>query len=208
MKNWPIVIGLALMIAVSHGHGIAQEPSTTEPRWIAGDMWTYSVAQEPGKPAKLVTIIVVDASDVGYTIRTINPDGHYEISSVARSEFLTQGGFGGPPLQWPMAVGQHWSGSYSCNPPTCSASTLAKIEYTVEAFELVSVPAGALPAFRLTEHMCFDQPSGSPLCGNMRIWFAPKAKTIVKVEIGAEKAIWGASAGTVLLSLVSYAVAP
>src|SRR2546428_11424671 len=147
MKNWPmVVLGLALMIAGSHARGLAQEPSMTEPTFVSGDMWTYGVVQEPGKPPKIVTNIVVEASDTGYTIRTINPDGHYAISSVARSDFLPQEGFAfnGPPPQWPLTVGQHWSGSSLCNPPTCSPSALLKFESTVEAFELVSVPAGAL----------------------------------------------------------------
>ena len=209
MKNWLLVIGLALMMAGSHARGLAQEPSMTEPTWIAGDMWTYSVVHEPGKPAKLVTNLVVDASATSYTIRTINPDGHYVISSIARSDLLQPEGFAftGPPPQWPLTVGQHWTGSSVCNPPTCTPSALLKSEVTVEAFELVNVPAGALTAFRLTVRMCADQP-GSSQCGNMRMWFAPKPKTIAKWEIGSEKAIWGNWAGTVLLSLVSYAVAP
>ena len=137
--------------------GIAQEPIGLEPTWAPGDMWTYT-SQEPGKPSKIVTIIVVNVSGAGYTLRTINPDGGYELSSVPRATMPFHRGlaFSSPPPQWPLTVGQHWSGSYSCNPPECSPSAQLKFEGTVDVFEMINVPAGSFPAFRTTIQVCLD----------------------------------------------------
>jgi hypothetical protein len=128
MKRWPIVfVGLALICASQARVG-AQEPRMTEPTWSVGDMWTY-VAEASGK-REIVTIIVVAVRDKDYTIRTIQADGHYVVSSSPRESTLV-GNLGGVgEISWPLSVGQHWSGYDS--------STHLKIAATVDAFELVT----------------------------------------------------------------------
>jgi hypothetical protein len=195
MKVWPIVfVGLALICASQMWVG-AQEPRMTEPTWSVGDMWTYA-AEASGK-REIVTIIVLAVRDKDYTIRTIQADGHYGVSSSPR-ESTPVGNLGGVgEISWPLSVGQHWSGYDS--------STHAKIEATVDAFELVVVPAGTLGAFRIAVRICADAPQGA--CGSMRFWIAPQAKSLVKLEFGREPAIPENARGATFI-LVAYAVAP
>jgi hypothetical protein len=166
-----------------------------EPSWSVGDMWTY-VAEASGK-REIVTIIVLAVRDKDYTIRTIQADGHYEVSSSPR-ESTPVGNLGGVgEISWPLSVGQHWSGYDS--------STHLKIEATVDAFELVTIPAGTLGAFHIAVRACADVPQGA--CGSMRFWIAPQAKSLVKLEFGREPAIPENARGATFI-LVAYAVAP
>ncbi len=195
MKGWPIVfVALALFCIGQMGVG-AQEPRMAEPAWSVGDMWTY--ANEVSGKREIVTIMVVAVRDKDYTIRTIQADGHYELSSAPR-ENTPVGNLGGVgEISWPLSVGQHWSGYDS--------STHLKIEATVDAFELVVVPAGTIGAFRIALRACADAPQGA--CGSVRLWVAPQVKSLVKLEFGREPAIPEKARGATL-TLVAYAVAP
>lgn len=199
MKGWPFLfIGLALICAGQIRVG-AQEPLMAEPAWSVGDMWTYAgtYAGELSGKREIVTMVVVAVRDKDYTIRTIQADGHYELSSAPRKSIVV-GNLGGVgDISWPLSVGQHWSGYDS--------SSHLKIEATVEAFELVVVPAGTLGAFRIAVRFCADAPQGA--CGSMRSWIAPQVKSFVKLEFGREPAITEKARGATLI-LVAYAVAP
>src|SRR3989442_1980854 len=198
MKRWPsIAIGLAIVLAASVC-GIAQEPSMPAPQWSVGDMWTYAI-QVPDQPRQIVTTVVIGARDNDYTIRTIQSDGKYAVSSIPRGNMAISNV---ETLTWPLSVGQRWSGSYlekSTNPPTP-----IKQEGTVDAYELLTVPAGTFGAFRVVIRSCGDAPQGA--CGNMRLWVASQVKVAVKFEIDREQ-IWRALRGFTML-LVAYAVAP
>jgi hypothetical protein len=192
-----VVMGLAFVLAGSV-RGVAQEPRMTEPKWSVGDMWTYS-AQVLGQQTKIHTMIVLGVRDADYSIRTIQPDGRYEISSMPRGS-TTFGNVG--TLSWPLTVGQHWSGSYlekSTNPPT-----LIRQEITVDVYELLPVPAGTFGAFRLLLRFCPEVPQGE--CASIRAWLAPEVKTLIKMEFGPEE-LWAAARGSTV-NLVAYAVAP
>lgn len=196
MKTSPIVIGLALVLA-GQAQGVAQEPRMPEPTWAVGDMWTYAT-EVPGKPRQIMTVIVIGISENDYTIRTIQPDGRYEVDSTPRGHTAV----GDVGIGWPLSVGQRWSMSEldrSTNPPTPT-----RAEATVDAYELITVPAGTLGAFRITIRLCVDVPQGG--CGSMRLWIAPQAKTLAKLEIGREPLL-GEARGTTTV-LLSYAVAP
>ncbi len=196
MKWWPFVfVGLALICAGQMGVG-AQEPRMAEPTLSVGDMWTY--ANELLGKREIVTIVVVAVRDKDYTIRTIQADGHYEASSAPRGGGTLGSNFGGVgEISWPLSVGQHWSGYDS--------STHLKIEATVDAFELVVVPAGTIGAFRIALRACADAPQST--CGSVRLWIAPQVKSLVKLEFGREPAIPEKARGAALI-LVAYAVAP
>ncbi len=194
--TWPITIGLAFVLAGAVP-GIGQEPRMPEPKLTVGDMWTYSV-QTPGQPDRVVTTIVLGVRDTDYTVRTIDPDGRYQVASLSRGN-TTVGNVG---ISWPLSVGQHWSGSQadrSTNPPTP-----LKIDAIVDAYELITVPAGTLGAFRVVIRGCVDMPEGE--CGSLRLWIAPQAKGVVKWEVDREQ-IWRELGGLSTV-LVSYAVAP
>jgi hypothetical protein len=195
MKGWPIIFVALALVCVGQMRVGAQEPRMAEPAWSVGDMWTYSV--EASGKREIMTIVVVAVRDKDYTIRTIQADGHYELSSAPR-ESTPVGNLGGVgEISWPLSVGQHWSGTDS--------STHSKIEATVDAFELVVVPAGTLGAFRIAVRICADALQGA--CGSMRFWIAPQVKTVVKLEFGREPAIPENARGATII-LVAYAVAP
>ncbi len=200
MRRWLFVfLGLALVCAGQMQVG-AQEPRMTEPTWSVGDMWTYA-AEASGK-REFVTMIVLAVRDKDYTIRTIQADGHYVVSSSPRGGTTLASNFGGVgDISWPLSVGQHWSGpvEQGSNP-----SPPLKAEATVDAFELVSVSAGTIGAFRITMRVCADVPQGP--CGNIRMWVSPQVKSLAKMEIGREE-IWREARGATF-TLVAYAVAP
>jgi hypothetical protein len=175
-----------------------------EPKWTVGDMWTYST-QLPSQPSKITTTIVIGVKDPDYSIRMIQPDGRYEVSSTKG----VAGFFAGLPtfgnvgsLAWPLSVGQHWSESFlerSTNPPTP-----IKADLTVDAYELITVPAGTFSAFRLVARACPEVSQGG--CASIRIWLSPQVKNVTKLEFGPE--LWQAEVRGLTANLVAYAVAP
>ena len=198
MKRWPIVIGLAFLLAATV-RGVAQEPRMSEPTWTVGDMWKFS-AQAPGQPTETFTIIVMSVRDTGYTIRTIQRSANNPgVSSIPRGTIIP---FGPVKISWPLIVGQRWSASWverNTNPPGP-----IKSEAIVNAYELIAIPAGTLWTFRIAVRACADVAQGK--CGSMRLWIAPQAKAAAKVEVDSED-VWGQMRGSTVI-LVSFTVTP
>ncbi len=194
------MLGFVLMLT-AQARGVAQEPRMAEPIWSVGDIWTFAI-ETAVQPRQVVTMMVIGVRDNDYMVRSIKPDGRYEVSSFPRGSTVVSniGGVGG--ISWPLSVGQHWSGSNvdrSTNPPTP-----VKGEAIVDAFELVTIPAGTLGAFRITIRACADVPQGE--CASARVWIAPQVKNLARMEFGRET-VWGELRGATLF-LISYAVAP
>jgi hypothetical protein len=199
MKRCLIVIVFALMLTGQVWGVAGQEPRMPEPTWKAGDMWKFSV-QAPGQSTETFTIIVMSVRDTDYTIQTIQRGGNNPaVSAIPRGSLIP---FGPVKMNWPLIVGQRWSASWverNTNPPGS-----IKSEVTVEAYELITVPAGSLWTFRIAVRACADLPQGK--CGSMRLWIAPKAKAAAKVEVDSED-LWGRLRGATV-TLVSYTVTP
>jgi micrococcal nuclease len=181
-------------------HAVGQEPRMDEPTLAVGDMWTYAIEMS-GKPRQFTTIVVTEVEENTYTMRTITPEGRYETAAYPRQTTAV----GNVGMNWPLSVGQHWTLSDTVGTPRVPI----KSDITVDAFELLTIPAGTLGAFRVAIRICTDVPEGQ--CGTMRLWIAPRAKTVAKWEVGRED-IWRNAGGTDIrgnsFTLVAYAVAP
>jgi hypothetical protein len=77
-------------------------------------------------------------------------------------------------LSWPLYVGKSWTASYAYHDRLRGMSIdPVKIEYRVEAYEEVVVPAGSWKAFRIES----ETPARNSFS---TIWYAPEIKLIVK----------------------------
>jgi hypothetical protein len=173
----------------------------SEPRYSKGDTWTYSI-ELPGRARQTVTKTVLQADGNYLIVRSVDSDGHDESVSYPRQTAV--GNVGNVGINWPLSVGQRWSGTFQLAPP--NPPTPGRIEISVDAYDTIALPAGTLGAFRIQMRSCIDALLGST-CGNMRMWLSPQAKAVVKLEIDDARMIWGDSRGLVMV-LVSYTVAP
>jgi hypothetical protein len=76
-------------------------------------------------------------------------------------------------MQWPLALGKSWTFSDT----DAGVSIFGK--GIIDAYELVTVPAGTFVAFRTTIHVCAAEKSKGG-CGDSWMWIAPQVRNVVK----------------------------
>lgn len=90
-----------------------------------------------------------------------------------------------PSIPFPLQVGSKWGGKYSVSLPNELVEPHLNDHCEVVAFETVKIAAGELPAFRF---VCKTDWSVWPLHGTVTVtsWYAPAARTVVKVVNGGD----------------------
>jgi hypothetical protein len=108
------------------------------------------------------------------TLRRVTWDGKV----TYRTDTPTDG------FEFPIWVGKRWHALQSITSPRDSQSYLISFEYSVEECKAVAVPAGTFKAFRIvrTWKRVGRELSEGPVPTETVFWYAPSAKTKVKIE--------------------------
>ena len=185
------LIAVAVVFLLSIPSTFAQEPMMPQPTFATGDTWTYKI--QLGRNAATATYTVLGVTSNGYAIREQSPDGTKTLSVPKNGNLTPEGA----QMQWPLSLGKTWSDNGT------EQGMSIFVTATVEAYELVTVPAGSFKAFRVKVHLCTVKPPQGD-CGDSFSWMAPEAKTFVKIEIGKER-VWDQLRGS-SMALMTYSV--
>ena len=164
-------IGLSLL--ASSAPALAQAPRAERPTYTTGDKWilTYGVYD-------LVRIendlyVFAAAGD-----REIHLTKDLTIAKVKRGNSVWE--FTPPPsISWPLEVGK--SGTIFTFWSRPDGGGRLNIEWKVEAYEDVTVPAGTFKAFRITYSFLLGPP-GNREWREFSTWYAPEVRQIIKVQ--------------------------
>jgi len=106
-------------------------------------VWTYSPATWQGQP-----MIAFGAPQAGVSL---HEPGAFGTVAVLNAAGQPQYSFD-PPMnyQWPLVVGQSWSSKFTMTMLPSGRKVPMTVDYKVEAWEDVSVPAGNFKAYKLT----------------------------------------------------------
>ncbi|GAB6852667.1 hypothetical protein [Paraburkholderia kururiensis] len=180
--------GAAILILAVGGSCLAwgqtaasDAPIAQAPSYRIGDRWIVMY----GKTA--VASVVTSVTDTRTTFsETKNGGVPFEMLFYAQGNVVRSGDTSYDPclcsLSFPMNVGKNWDSKWTVRNPSGSHESEAHV--SVEAFEQVSVRAGAFDAFKIVMHGI------STYAGNGRFvvpwdatfWYAPEVKRVVKSE--------------------------
>jgi hypothetical protein len=164
-----------------------------KPEWKVGYQWRYAL-QAPGlKGAALVPNEVVrDEIFEGvpaYVLSAGNKEYPHAKATLAVLATLSNGKViikNEPPsltLAWPLEVGKRWQNQYTIQDVEEKQSAKINTEVVVGDFEIVRVPAGSFPAFRIET---YTSPGGELISDQ---WYAPAVKWFVKSKFYREDGV-------------------
>ncbi len=163
------------------------------PEWKVGYQWRYAL-QAPGLrgvalvPNEVVREEVFEGRPV-YILAAGNNEYPHEKDTLAVLATLTGGKVAmknDPPsltLDWPLEVGKHWENHYVIQDVEQKHSEKIDTEVVVGDFEVVRVPAGSFPAYRIETYAS----SGGELLSDQ--WYAPAVKWFVKSRFYREDGV-------------------
>jgi hypothetical protein len=164
-----------------------------KPEWKVGYQWRYAL-QAPGlKGAALVPNEVVREEIFegvpAYVLSAGNNEYPHEKATLAVLATLSNGKVvikNTPPsltLAWPLEVGKRWKNQYTIQDVEQKQSAKIDTEVLVGDFEIVRVPAGSFPAFRIET---YTSPGGELISDQ---WYAPAVKWFVKSKFYREDGV-------------------
>ena len=164
---------LGLSLLVSSMPALAQAPRAERPTYTTGDKWilTYGVYD-------LIRIendlyVFAAAGD-----REIHLTKDLTIAKVKRGNSVWE--FTPPPsISWPLEVGK--SGKIFTFWSRPDGGGRLNIEWKVEAYEDITVPAGTFKAFRITYSFLLGPP-GNREWREFSTWYAPEVRQIIRVQ--------------------------
>ncbi len=167
--------------------------SAEKPEWKVGYQWRYAL-QAPGlKGAALVSNEVVREEVFegvpAYVLSAGNKEYPHEKATLAVLATVSNGKVvikNSPPsltLAWPLEVGKRWQNQYTIQDVEDKQSAKINTEVIVGDFEIVRVPAGSFPAFRIET---YTSPGGELISDQ---WYAPAVKWFVKSKFYREDGV-------------------
>lgn len=198
-RMWLVVVIILFVLGCA-----AMETAQTEtspatvmaerPKLVPGDtwQWTYGTEKYVGENGDNL-VFEYNVTRKRYRTRDLNL-----VKTVSSDGSITQlrdphSGH----LNFPLSLGKSWSHSYGSN------GVPRQSHYKVAAYELVTVRAGTFMAYRIEgEDKRLDRRFGIL----RKMWYAPQAKQIVKMEDVDGSNNQPVSGGT--FELVRYSVAP
>jgi hypothetical protein len=185
------VLALSVLLTVP---AAAQTPAAGAPHWSVGDNWKYQELIY----GKQMAFEVAAWADRHYTVVATLEDS-VRVAVVA-DDTLSIRDF--VEFRWPLAVGRSWESGGGGSPLTGDdRPSVWRIAWTVTGYEPVAVMAGGFDAYRIDAHACA---ADEGRCGDFSVWYAPKAKWVVKYTLSSA-AFWGRAAGRIW-QLTKYVV--
>lgn len=191
LSNWRLLAGASRFALPSEGGGLAARLSAPDIR--PGDRWVFVLRTQEE----------VERGDAGLVtanhVTSVGPGGelHVEVQRLDKAEspvlrnvyshqfdLLSREVVPGeaveyrpafPQFEFPMAVGDTWKRQVAQIQPEWELHAQVGVSVTVEAEEVVTVPAGTFRTFRLQGHYTASQATVMT-----RYWYAPAAGRSVK----------------------------
>ncbi len=199
MSKVAVLVAVALVVGMLPLQLNAQSMPTTmatlpanPPTWYHGDTWTWTGPQG-GMMAMMVESAATDGS---YTISGMGAGVRPNMEWGALFQKQQVGNF--LFLDWPLTANKKWT----------DQGTRFDYVWRVGPVQSVTVPAGTFSAVEL---LCsvLTKPAGNPpvqqQAGTGFAWYAPSAKTIVKLQFGPE-ASWPAGVRNKSVVLTKYTI--
>jgi len=192
--RWAILLGLVAVLGAApfaYGAMSAAAYPLNPPTWYHGDHWEWT-----GPMGNTITVEVASAAT----------NGTYQL--VGGAAFAANGEWGALLLgsreqvgnflflDWPLSYNKKWQ----------DVGSKYVFAWRAGPVQSVTVPAGT---FSSVELLCsvLTPPAGNPpvqhQMGTAFAWYAPSAKTIVKIQFGPETA-WPATVRNKSLTLTKY----
>ncbi|HEY6197689.1 MAG TPA: hypothetical protein VI231_03700 [Candidatus Binatia bacterium] len=163
------------------------------PQWKVGYQWRYALVAPGLKGAALVPNEVVREETFdgipAYVLAMGNKEYPHEKDTLAVLATLSGGKVvikNDPPsltLDWPLEVGKRWENHYVIQDVEEKQSAKIDTEVVVGDFEVIRVPAGSFPAFRIET---YASPGGELISDQ---WYAPAVKWFVKSKFYREDGV-------------------
>lgn len=164
-----------------------------KPEWKVGYQWRYALNAPGVKGAALVPNEVVRDEIFGgvpaYVLSAGNKEYPHEKATLAVLATLSNGKVviknepASLTLAWPLEVGKRWKNEYVIQDVEAKQSAKINTEVIVGDFEIVRVPAGSFPAFRIET---YTSPGGELISDQ---WYAPAVKWFVKSKFYREDGV-------------------
>jgi len=169
-----IVVGLVVLlglVVLGRAYFAGQSGFANPPKWAAGDQWTWHNSDGP---------------DVSFSVLRVQPDW-YDVQVRTRAntttirigQDLSLQNADWFRFQWPLTPGHTWV--YQVTGTTNGRNVTWQGTARAAAVESVTVPAGTFEAVRIDGRHCNLTGGG---CGTFTMWYAPKAKYVVKLLVG------------------------
>jgi hypothetical protein len=162
------------------------------PEWKTGYQWRYAL-RAPGLKAALVANEVVRedffADDPVYVLAAGKNEYPHDKASLAVLGALSGGttvSKNNPPsltLDWPLDIGKRWENDYVLHDLEHKRNEKIETEIIVGDFEIIRVPAGTFPSFRVET---YASPGGELISEQ---WYAPEVKWFVKSKFYREDGV-------------------
>jgi hypothetical protein len=190
-----IVLGLLValgLVALARAYFAQQSGYVVPPKWAVGDEWTWHNSDGP---------------NVSFHVTGVQPDS-YQVQVRARAHTstirvpldLSLSNADWFRFQWPLTPGRTWT--YEVVGVVNGRNTTWQGTAHAVDLESVTVPAGTFQAVRIDGRHCNLTQGG---CGGFTLWYAPKAKYVVKLVV-ANTPYWVPSVRGFQQELVSYQV--
>ena len=182
-----MLVVAAVMFVVTAAY--ADVPRADRPVWSVGDTWTYQTTDAEGQIGERTNTVVKIEPFNGATAYFVSFTGIKELSVF--DEDINVVAFVDPASgavvgerqglrywSWPLEVGMTWA--YSGTQTVGGRTTSVQATVSVEAYEDLTVPAGAFGAFRVVVRSRVSTPEGRKFDQTETNWWAPAAGNSVK----------------------------
>jgi hypothetical protein len=154
------------------------------PVWHVGDEWQYAYESPAGSGTFVWSVSRIETLDgePNYVVTTGTREIFHRVSDLASTLERVDGVVvvRDTPARlmytWPLAVGKSWEESHKQERPVERSTVERKSQWTVEAEETVSVPAGTFRTLRITWR---NKNTGAVVT---EMWYAPDVKQWVKIR--------------------------
>jgi hypothetical protein len=154
------------------------------PVWKVGDEWQYAYKSPTDSGSYVWKVDRLESldGDAHYVIKTGTREILYRVSDFATTLERVNGVVvlretpSRHAFDWPLAVGKSWEQSHRQERPVDRTTMDRQSVWTVDAEEVVTVPAGTFQSLKITWR---NKNSGALLS---EMWIAPDAKQMVKLR--------------------------
>lgn len=184
---------------------LGQTSSAPRPEIKVGDSWTYTRFDKTTKQITgtfVNTVAKIEGGEITMESRSASGQGgggsnvftpEWHVRKLGGREFTPAI----PEYAFPLEVGKSWAGKYTAPSPRGDSIVDYELKGKVVGVESVTVPAGTFDAMKIELETfwvykgAFGRVGGGLTTGsfNQTIWYAPKAKRFVKMDVDNYSAI-------------------
>ena len=163
-----------------------------KPQWKTGYQWRYALHAPGFKPAIVANDVVREDIFEGTPVFVLSAgkseyphdkDTLSVLATLSSGQTVSKNDPPSLPLDWPLKVGIQWENDYVVQELEHKQSEQIETEVVVAALEMVRVPAGTFPAFRIETYAL---PGGELISDQ---WYAPAVKWFVKSKFYREDGV-------------------